>query len=364
MEGHAMSQADDERRLLVQQVDGLKADLVEAKRQAESEMSAAAAAALAAAAAVVAAAAAAAVREGQLLKENEQAEKVHKIQLEEMAKEARSRDAQDREQQEKNKHDVKVLNAANEQLHHLLTAVQLKQIQTLKEKITWSESRIAQLEGESSVKAAADTAAAPKQKAQRNGRGNQNGSLCTQEADDSDGADGMGPDGKRRKKMQAADLSLVINPVTTSVTTSDYLQLARVTERTSTTSGKASALVLDPSSAPKKRAYRLCEHQRRKVICKDCGGGGLCKHQQQKSLCKECGGSSICEHKRQRSKCKDCGGCGICEHQRRRSDCKDCGGRSICEHKRHRTKCKECVGTCEHQRLKSTCTICREQNRK
>jgi len=349
MEGKAMTQAEeanDERRLLVQQVDGLKADLVEAKRKAETETSAAAAAALAAAAAVAAAAAAAAVREGQLLKENEQAEKDHKIQLEEMAKEARSRDAKDSEQQEKNKHDVKVLNAANEQLYHLLTAVQLQQLQqqaegaTLKEKLKFSESRIAQLEGESSVKAAADSAAAPEQKAQRQGRGNQNGSLCTQEAEDLDGADGMGPDGKRRKKMQAADL------------------------RTSTTSGKASALVLDPSSAPKKRAYRLCEHQRRKVICKDCGGGGLCKHQQQKSLCKECGGSSICEHKRQRSKCKDCGGCGICEHQRRRSDCKDCGGRSICEHKRHRTKCKECVGTCEHQRLKSSCTICREQNRK
>ena len=37
-------------------------------------------------------------------------------------------------------------------------------------------------------------------------------------------------------------------------------------------------------------------------------------------------GSSICEHQRVRSTCKDCGGSSLCEHQRQRSKCKDCGG--------------------------------------
>ena len=36
--------------------------------------------------------------------------------------------------------------------------------------------------------------------------------------------------------------------------------------------------------------------------------------------------SGICEHNRERHMCKDCGGAGICEHNRRRSKCKDCGG--------------------------------------
>ena len=32
----------------------------------------------------------------------------------------------------------------------------------------------------------------------------------------------------------------------------------------------------------------------------------------------------------------------LCEHQRRRSTCKDCGGSSICEHQRPKSRCKEC----------------------
>jgi len=114
-------------------------------------------------------------------------------------------------------------------------------------------------------------------------------------------AAGGPPSDKWRKKLRAADPS------------------------TSNTSGKASAEMLD-HSAPKKRrtAEKLCEHQR------------------QRSQCKDCGGSSICEHQRQRSKCKDCGGGSFCEHQRRRSECKDCGGGSICQHQRVRSKCKDC----------------------
>jgi len=156
-------------------------------------------------------------------------------------------------------------------------------------------------------------------------------------------ADDGGPSGQRRKKARAADPS------------------------TSNTSGKASAEMLD-HSAPKKRrtAEKLCEHQRRKSRCKDCGGSGLCEHQRRRSQCKDCGGGSFCEHQRLRSTCKDCGGSSICEHQRRRSQCKDCGGSGICEHQRVRSKCKDCGGSgiCEHQRERSRCKDCREAKNK
>ncbi|MBT4942109.1 MAG: hypothetical protein HON29_03640, partial [Candidatus Magasanikbacteria bacterium] len=74
-----------------------------------------------------------------------------------------------------------------------------------------------------------------------------------------------------------------------------------------------------------------CEHNRRRIQCKECGGSEICEHQKRRSKCKDCGGSSICEHNRQRSRCKDCGGSEICEHQKRRSTCKDCGGSSLCK---------------------------------
>ena len=37
----------------------------------------------------------------------------------------------------------------------------------------------------------------------------------------------------------------------------------------------------------------------------------------------------MCEHDRQRSKCKECGGSSICEHGRQRNTCKECGGASM-----------------------------------
>ena len=43
-----------------------------------------------------------------------------------------------------------------------------------------------------------------------------------------------------------------------------------------------------------KKKQTLCEHQRRKNTCKECGGASICPHQRQRSSCKECGGSSIC----------------------------------------------------------------------
>ena len=86
----------------------------------------------------------------------------------------------------------------------------------------------------------------------------------------------------------------------------------------------------------------LCEHNRRRSTCTDCGGGSICEHNRQRSTCTDCGGSQICEHNRQRSSCKDCGGGSICEHKRQRTRCKDCGGSQICEHNRQRRTCKDC----------------------
>jgi hypothetical protein len=50
----------------------------------------------------------------------------------------------------------------------------------------------------------------------------------------------------------------------------------------------------------------ICEHQRLRTQCKECGGGSICEHQKRRSICKECGGSKLCEHKRLRSHCKIC----------------------------------------------------------
>jgi len=117
-----------------------------------------------------------------------------------------------------------------------------------------------------------------------------------------------------------------------------------------------------PTTHPKGRGPKICEHNRQRSYCKDCGGSGICEHMRKRSLCKQCGGASICEHKRQRSRCKECGGSQICEHSRRRSLCKDCGGSQICVHQRQRSLCKDCGGSqiCIHKRRKKQCKECAE----
>ena len=92
-------------------------------------------------------------------------------------------------------------------------------------------------------------------------------------------------------------------------------------------SGLAVALASHPSAAkkPRKAPAGLCEHQRQRSKCKDCGGSSICEHQRQRSTCKDCGGGSLCEHQRPRRRCKDCGGSGICEHQEKHK-CKICRG--------------------------------------
>ncbi len=105
---------------------------------------------------------------------------------------------------------------------------------------------------------------------------------------------------------------------------------------------------------------QICEHNKRKSRCTECGGGEICKHNRIKGCCKECGGSQICEHDKRKNRCKDCGGSQICEHDKIRECCKDCGGSKICEHNKIKTHCKECGGSqiCEHSRHKNRCKDC------
>jgi hypothetical protein len=105
---------------------------------------------------------------------------------------------------------------------------------------------------------------------------------------------------------------------------------------------------------------RICEHNRQRSQCKECGGSQICKHNRYRSICKECGGSQICQHNRIFSQCKECGGGSICQHNRIFSHCKECGGGSICEHNRERARCKPCGGSqiCEHNKVRSVCKEC------
>ena len=110
----------------------------------------------------------------------------------------------------------------------------------------------------------------------------------------------------------------------------------------------------------KRNTKYLCEHNKQKYQCKECGGTQICPHNKRKSNCKECGGTQICPHNRQKQTCKECGGTQICQHNRQKSHCKECGGTQICQHSRQKSHCKECGGTqiCKHSRQKQTCKKC------
>lgn len=104
-----------------------------------------------------------------------------------------------------------------------------------------------------------------------------------------------------------------------------------------------------------------CEHGKRKIRCKECGGSQICPHDKNKQICKICNGSSICEHGKFKQYCKECNGVSICKHNKRSSRCKECKGGSICEHDRIKARCKECDNSreiCEHNRRKSRCKDC------
>jgi hypothetical protein len=123
---------------------------------------------------------------------------------------------------------------------------------------------------------------------------------------------------------------------------------------------------------------RLCEHNKKKEYCRDCGGSQFCIHNKRKSrciecdgsqicvhnkikeICKECKGSSICKHNKRKSRCIECDGSQICVHNKRKEICKECKGSSICKHNINKHNCKECYGSsfCKHNKEKKRCKEC------
>jgi hypothetical protein len=105
---------------------------------------------------------------------------------------------------------------------------------------------------------------------------------------------------------------------------------------------------------------KKCEHNKRRVYCKDCGGKGICIHDKRRDFCKECSTTQYCEHNRRKDHCKECGGKHICEHNRKRAACKDCKGSQICEHNKRKEYCKKCKGSqiCEHIKERKLCKTC------
>ena len=85
-----------------------------------------------------------------------------------------------------------------------------------------------------------------------------------------------------------------------------------------------------------------CEHNKRKSLCRDCGGSEICEHNKQKPVCRDCGGSQICPHDKTKSNCRDCGGSLFCIHNKYKSYCRDCGGSSFCIHDKEKRRCKDC----------------------
>ena len=124
--------------------------------------------------------------------------------------------------------------------------------------------------------------------------------------------------------------------------------------------------------------HKKCIHNKRKQLCKECGGISLCEHNNVKYVCKQCKGQSICEHNKVKSKCKSCGGStfcvhnkvkrtcleckgtGICIHNKQKPVCKICKGSSICIHNKEKRYCKDCGGSaiCTHNKLKTQCKQC------
>ena len=79
-----------------------------------------------------------------------------------------------------------------------------------------------------------------------------------------------------------------------------------------------------------KTLLQICEHNRQKRRCRECGGSAICEHKRRKDTCRECWGSQICEHQRQKHYCTDCGGAGSCPHKNNRSTCIFCDGNRVC----------------------------------
>ena len=57
---------------------------------------------------------------------------------------------------------------------------------------------------------------------------------------------------------------------------------------------------------PNKIGKYKCVHNKRKYLCKDCGGPQICQHKKRKYCCIDCGGSQICQHKKRKYYCRLC----------------------------------------------------------
>ena len=55
-----------------------------------------------------------------------------------------------------------------------------------------------------------------------------------------------------------------------------------------------------------KKSTQICEHEKIKVFCKECGGSQICEHGKRRSFCVDCGGSQVCKHKKQKHNCSKC----------------------------------------------------------
>jgi hypothetical protein len=106
--------------------------------------------------------------------------------------------------------------------------------------------------------------------------------------------------------------------------------------------------------------HKKCIHNKRKQLCKECGGISLCEHNKVKFACKQCNGTSICEHNKVKSKCLDCGGSNYCVHLKQKTSCLECKGIGICIHNKRKEVCKICKGTsiCIHNKEKRYCKVC------
>ena len=78
--------------------------------------------------------------------------------------------------------------------------------------------------------------------------------------------------------------------------------------------------------------YGICEHNKNRAYCKECGGSAICPHNKQKAFCVECKGTAMCCHGRQKAYCKICHGSGVCQHNKFKNSCKLCSaGKYKCD---------------------------------
>ncbi len=115
------------------------------------------------------------------------------------------------------------------------------------------------------------------------------------------------------------------------------------------------------SSNTKAVNKQICQHNKRKYDCRECGGSTFCHHGKYKRACRECGGSSFCHHGKYKRACRECGGSSFCHHGKFKTSCRECGGSSFCHHGKFKNICRECGGSalCQHEKNKYFCKVCK-----